>query len=104
MPLGVFLLRGARVPAVVEPPEQAQHRRESEESAEKAPGVNRTPPDQTNDHRDDPANQDDPGDLEKEARSEPLVVVPRREGAVLRFCHLRASMTFPGTHELAFRD
>jgi hypothetical protein len=78
----VFPLR-VRVPAVVEPTEQAQHRRESEESAEKAPGVNRTPENQSKDHHDDPANHADPGDLEKEAGTESLVLVPRREGAVL---------------------
>src|SRR4029077_15533645 len=86
----------ARVPAVVDPGEQAQHRRESEKPAKKAPGVTRPPPNQTNDHRDDPANQDQPGDLQKEARTESLVVARRREGAVLRSCHLRASMPFAG--------
>src|SRR5215203_6671553 len=95
-PPGVFPLR-ARVPAVVEPGEQAQHRRESEERAEKAPGVNRTRQNQKKDHHDDPDSHADPGDLEKEAgtKSLVLVLVPRREGAVLLSCHLRASMTFP---------
>src|SRR6185437_12566602 len=79
--------------------EQAQHRRESEEPAQKAPGVNRPPPNQTNDHRDDPANQDQPGDLQKEARTESLVLVARREGAFLLSCHLCASMTFAGPRE-----
>jgi hypothetical protein len=86
----VFPLR-TRVPAIPEPAEQGQPRREKEERAEKAPGVNRTPENQKKDQHQDPANHADTGDLEKEAETESLVLVlvPRREGAVLFSCHLR---------------
>src|SRR5512133_4048434 len=102
----------ARVPAVVQPAEQQQQRRAGEKGAEKAPGVNRTRENQEGDQRDDPANHAEPSELEKEAGTESLVLVPRREGAVLFSGHLRQYRvqlvcrlgaflnTGPGEHDL----